>query len=175
MKTDLFQSCGHCWVFQMCWHIECSTFTASSLSIWNSSAGIPSPPLALFVMMLPKAHLTLQSRMSGSWWVNTLSCLPGSLRSFLYSSVCSCHLFLISSASIRSILFLSLIVLIFAWRVLLISLIFLTNRFKQLDMIEFLKNYEWSFVTLYSRWWSKPSPRKMNAKRQNCCLRRPYK
>ena len=28
MKTDLFQSCGHCWVFQICWHIECSTFTA---------------------------------------------------------------------------------------------------------------------------------------------------
>jgi len=27
MKTDLFQSCGHCWVFQICWHIECSTFT----------------------------------------------------------------------------------------------------------------------------------------------------
>ena len=24
-----FQSCGHCWVFQICWHIECSTFTAS--------------------------------------------------------------------------------------------------------------------------------------------------
>ena len=44
MKTDLFQSCGHCWVFQMCWHIECSTFTASSFRIWNSSTGIPSPP-----------------------------------------------------------------------------------------------------------------------------------
>ena len=28
MKTDLFQSHGHCWVFQICWHIECSTFTA---------------------------------------------------------------------------------------------------------------------------------------------------
>ena len=28
MKTDLFQSCGHCWVFQICWLIECSTFTA---------------------------------------------------------------------------------------------------------------------------------------------------
>ena len=27
MKTDLFQFCGHCWVFQICWHIECSTFT----------------------------------------------------------------------------------------------------------------------------------------------------
>ena len=33
-----------CWVFQICWHIECSTFTASSFMIWNSSAGIPSPP-----------------------------------------------------------------------------------------------------------------------------------
>ena len=28
-KIDLFQSCGHCWVFQICWHIECSTSTAS--------------------------------------------------------------------------------------------------------------------------------------------------
>ena len=26
---------------------------------------IPSPPLALFIVMLPKAHLTLHSRMSG--------------------------------------------------------------------------------------------------------------
>ena len=52
MKTDLFQSSGHCWVFQMCWHIKCSTFTASSFRIWNSSTGIPSPPLALFVVML---------------------------------------------------------------------------------------------------------------------------
>ena len=31
METDLFQSCGHCWVFQTCWHIECSTLTASFL------------------------------------------------------------------------------------------------------------------------------------------------
>ena len=34
-ENDLFQSCGHCWVFQICWHNECSTFTASSLRIWN--------------------------------------------------------------------------------------------------------------------------------------------
>ena len=40
MKTNLFQSCGHCWVFQICWHIECSTFTASSFRIWNSSSRI---------------------------------------------------------------------------------------------------------------------------------------
>ena len=49
MKSDLFQSCGHCWVFQICWHIECSTFIASSFRIWNSSTGIPSPPLAYII------------------------------------------------------------------------------------------------------------------------------
>ena len=31
-KTDLFQSCGHCWVLQICWHIEWNTFTASFFS-----------------------------------------------------------------------------------------------------------------------------------------------
>ena len=66
MKTDLFQFCGHCWVFQICWHIECSTFTASSFRVSNSSTGIPSPPLDLFAVMLPKAHLTSDSRISGS-------------------------------------------------------------------------------------------------------------
>ena len=45
MKTDLFQFYGHCWVFQICWHTECSTLTAASFRIWNNSAGIPSPPL----------------------------------------------------------------------------------------------------------------------------------
>ena len=25
MKTDIFQSCGHCLVFHSCWRIECST------------------------------------------------------------------------------------------------------------------------------------------------------
>ena len=126
MKTDLFQSCGHCWLFQICWHIECSTFTASSFRIWNSSTGIPSPPLASFVVMLPKAHLTSHSRMSGSRWVITPSWLSGSWTSFLYSSsVYSCHLFLISYASVRSLPFLPFIESIFAWNVPLVSLIFL--------------------------------------------------
>ena len=103
MKIDLFQSCGHCWVFHICWHIECSIFTASSFRILSNSTGIPSPPLALFVVMLPKAHLTSHSRTSGARWVITPSWLFGSWRSFLYSSsVYSCHLFLISSASVRS-------------------------------------------------------------------------
>ena len=82
MKTDVFQSCGHCWVFQICWHIECSTFTALYFRIWNSSAGIPSSPLALFIVMLPKAHLTSHSRMSGSRLMITPSWLYGSWRSF---------------------------------------------------------------------------------------------
>ena len=126
MKTDLFQSCGHCWVFQICWHIECSSFTASSFRIWNSSTGIPSPPLALFIVMLSKAHLTSYSRMSGSRSVITPSWLSGSWRSFLYSSsMYTYHLFLISSASVRSIPFLSFIEPIFAWNVPLVSLIFL--------------------------------------------------
>ena len=46
-------------------------FTASSSRIWNSSTGIPSPPLALLIVMLPKSHLTSHSRMSGSRWVIT--------------------------------------------------------------------------------------------------------
>ena len=39
-KNDLFQSCDHCWVFQICWHVECSTLAAASFRIFNSSAGI---------------------------------------------------------------------------------------------------------------------------------------
>ena len=82
--------------------------------------------LALFIVMLPKAYLTLHSRMSGSRWVITPSWLSGSWRSFLYSSsMYSCRLFLLSSASVRSILFLSFIVPIFAWKFPLVSLIFL--------------------------------------------------
>ena len=61
-----FPVLGHCWVFQICWHIECSTFTASSFRIWYSSTGILSPPLALFVVMLPKARLTSQVKLPKS-------------------------------------------------------------------------------------------------------------
>ena len=74
--------------------------------------------------MLPKAQLTSHSRKSASRWVITPSWLSGLWRSFQYSSVYSCHL-LISSASVRSIPFLSFIEPIFAWNVPLVSLIFL--------------------------------------------------
>ena len=96
METDLFQSCGHC----------CYPNLLASFRIWNSSTGVPSPPLALFVVMLPKAHLILHSRMSGSRWVITPSWLSGSWRYFLYRcSVYSCHIFLVSSASVSLYLF----------------------------------------------------------------------
>ena len=96
----LFQSCGHCWVFQIFWHLEYSTFTVSSFRIWNSSTRIPWPSLALFVVMLPKAQLTSHPRISGPRWVITPSWLPGSLRSSLHSSfVYFCHLLLTFSAS----------------------------------------------------------------------------
>ena len=49
------------------------------------------------------------------------------------------------------------------------------NRFKGLDLIDSLMNYGQRFMTLYRRQGSRPSPWKRNAKRQNGCLRRPYK
>ena len=48
----------------------------------------PSPLLALFVVMLPKAHLTFHSRMSGSRWVITPSWLSGTWRSFRTVLLC---------------------------------------------------------------------------------------
>jgi len=88
MKTDLFHSCAHCWVFQICWHMEHSIFTASYFRIWDSSTGIPLLPLAVFIVMFPKAHLTSHSRMSGSRWVIIPSWLSGSWRSFFVLFFC---------------------------------------------------------------------------------------
>ena len=50
-----------------------------------------------------------------------------------------------------------------------------TNAFKGLDLIECLKNYGQRFMTFYRRQASRPSPRKINTKKQNGGLRRPYK
>ena len=126
MKTDILESCGHYWVFQISWDVECSTLPVSSFRIWNSPAGIPSPPLALFIVMLPKALLTSQSRKFYFRWVSTPLWLSESIRPFFFfknsSSVHSCHLFLISSASVRSLPFLSFIEPILAWNVPLVSL-----------------------------------------------------
>ena len=54
------------------------------------------------------------------------------------SSVYSCHLFLISSASVRSMPFLSFIKPIFAWGVPLVSLIFLKRSLVFFSFVVFL-------------------------------------
>ena len=58
--------------------------------------------------MLPKLHLTSHSMMSGAMWMITPLLLSALLWPFEYSS--SCHLSLISSASVRSFSFLFLTV-----------------------------------------------------------------
>ena len=86
--------------------------------------------------------------MPGCRWAITPLWLSRSLRLFLHSSsVYSCHLFLISYASARSISFLSFIEPIFAWNVPLVSPIFL-KRFLVFPILLF------SSITLYH------SPRK---------------
>ena len=47
------------------------------------------------------------------------------------------------------------------------------NRFKGLDLIEYLMNYGMRFLTLYRRQGSRPCPWKRNAKKQTGCLGRP--
>ena len=159
MEIDFFQSCGHCRVFRICWHIECSTSAAASFRIWNSLAEIPSPPLALFIVMLLKAHLASCLRLSGSRWVAALLWLSRSLKPFLCSScMYFCHLFLIYSASIRSLLFLFFIVFIFAWNIPLVSPIFLKRSlvfpivlFSSISLHYSLKK---AFLSLLAILWS---------------------
>ena len=86
MKTDLFHT--------FLWPLLCSKFAGIldavfsqhhlSNRIKNISTKIPSPPLALFVVMLPKAHLTLHSRLSGSLIYSKRSLM---FPIFLFSSI----------------------------------------------------------------------------------------
>ena len=71
--------------FLACW---VQHFHSIIFRTWNSSTWIPSPPLVLFVVMLPMAHLASHSRMSDSRWVWVITpwWLYGSWKSFLYSS-----------------------------------------------------------------------------------------
>ena len=152
MKIDLFQSCGHCWVFQTCWHIKCSTFTASSSRVWNSSTGIPLPPLALSLEMLSTAHLTLNSGcLTLGKWSHHRDYL-GCKDLFCSFSVYSCHLLLISSASVRFILFPSFIMPIFRWNVSLVSLIFLKRFFSLSHSIVSDLNVGYSCLGYSTKW-----------------------
>ena len=77
------------------------------------------------------------------------------IKTFLYSSMYSCYL-LISSASVRSIPFLSFIVPIFAWNVPLVSLIFLKSS--PFFPILLFSSLQWSlgkaFLSLLAILWN---------------------
>ena len=109
--------------------------------------------------MLPKAHLTSHSGISGSRWMITPSWLSGSWRSFLYSSsVYSCYLFLIPYASVRSLPFLFFIEPIFTWNVPLVSLIFLKRSLVFPILLFSSISLHWSlrkaFLSLLASLWN---------------------
>ena len=123
------------WPFPVLWpllsfpnllHIECSTFTAPSSRIWNSSTGFPSPPLALFAVTPPEAHLPWHSGcLALGEWSHDRGYL-GHEDLFCIVLLCILATFcLISSASVRSIPFLSFIEPLFARNIPLVSLIFM--------------------------------------------------
>ena len=97
--------------------------------------------------------------MSGSRWVITPLWSSGSCRYFWYStSFYSCHLFLISSVSVRSIPFLSFIEPIFAWNIPLVSLIFLNKSLVFPTLLFSYISLHWSlkkaFLSLLPILWS---------------------
>ena len=96
--------------------------------------------------------------MSGSRWVSTPLWLSGSWRLFLDSSVFSCHLFLISYASVRSIPFLSFIVPIFAWNIPLVSPIFLKRSLVSPILLFSSISLHWSprkaFLSFHAILWN---------------------
>ena len=61
MKTDLFQSCGHCWVFQICWHIELFANPWTIVHQTSLSLTISQSLLKLISIesMMPSNHLIL--------------------------------------------------------------------------------------------------------------------
>ena len=70
MKTDLYQSCGHCWVLQICWHTECSIFTAKSSGPYlgsittNKAGGGDGIPVEIFQILRDDSVKGLNSNLS---------------------------------------------------------------------------------------------------------------
>ena len=80
------------------------------------------------------------------------------MKIFLYSSMYSCHLFLISYASVKSVPYLSFIVPIFAWNVPLVSLIFLKRSLLFYTLLFSSISLHWSLrkalLTLLAILWN---------------------
>ena len=107
--------------------------------------------------MLPQTHLTSHSRMSASKWVIVVIWVIKTFFSYS-SSVYSCHLFLVSSASVRSLLILYFIVPILPWNVSLISPIFLKRSlvFPTLffPSISLHYSFKMAFLSLFAILWN---------------------
>ena len=127
---------------------------------------MPSFPLALFVVMLPKVHLTLHSRMSSTKWVITPTWLSGSWKSFLFFCVllppvlnifCFCYFFPCFCPSLHEIFYCKpwLFILLFffssfsvkpsSFHLLLTSACLLISLYKTIDLFEVqIDFYLWS-------------------------------
>ena len=79
----------------------------------------------LFIVMLPKTHLTSHSRISGSRWVITPSWFLGHYYIFCLVFLCILATFSYCLLLLLGLLFLSFIVPIFEWNIPLVALIFL--------------------------------------------------
>ena len=80
MRVDLFQSYGHCWVIQICWHNKCKTLMESSFRDFPSSAGISSHPLAFLTAVL-LGQLSKVNLLTSSRWRPGLGHLWGNMGS----------------------------------------------------------------------------------------------
>ena len=75
MKTDLSQSWGHCWVFQICWRIECSNHAPWYLP---KGAGNWCPHISIHMDVKPALFVTSKTWKqlkcpSVSEWINWYS------------------------------------------------------------------------------------------------------
>ena len=88
------------WLFPVQWSLlfpnllACLMQPFNSIIFLNSSGGISLPPLALFFVVFPKAHLTSHSRMSDARPVTTPLWLSWSLRPF-----CTVLLYIFATSS----------------------------------------------------------------------------
>ena len=62
IKTDLFQSCVHCWIFQICWHTDCITLTASSFRMLNAASEIQ-----ISEIQISEIQIALDQSMNWKW------------------------------------------------------------------------------------------------------------
>ena len=173
MKTDLFQSYGHCWVFQICWHIECKF----GLGVQNEAG----PRLIYFcqenALVIANTLFQQHKRRLYTW-----TSPDGQYENQIYYILCSqrwrssiqsaktgpgaeCgsdHELLIAKYRLK-LKKAGKTTRPFRYDLNQIPYDYtveVRNRFKWLDLIDCLKNCGWSFMTLYKRQESRPSPRK---------------